>query len=1126
MIRRIVSALILEIFSGLLLLIPAGLYLVANQLATGPIDVTVISKSFVQNQTLINRDQSVETEHMKLYWEREFRQLKIIAQNLSVFDRNREKVAHLNLVEAYLQPIPALFGQFQATLVEVEMGWVNMQQIAPTQWAIAGVPLPPLPERALPRTLSGWENLINNLVVSSLSFLQNNPNAKRLPAISMNGIRIDYYDLNEELTLSVHEFNGVYQKEMRASKLDISAESQGEVGKISIVLSSSDQYQSVDARISGENFIEFERNTTTECNSVSFCSNFQKLDLSFQADQSGVSSIKLLTIAKNIWVNGVLLAEEFHIDSVFDDRDDVLDMRIFSDGTTVADGKTSVVIKGVSNQPSRHEFTLSGNDLLVQLIDWYPVKKLPLKGLSAKGIIDFEENKVEIESAQFELSEAFLNMDGEMRLNLDKPTWPIIGNVDLVLDGTLSREELLELWPSHVTKDSRDYVVDQIRTATITDGSIKFQFDENTIEFDTARLIGDFIYIDFEAKDAVVDVLYDAPLVKDVSGSVHINSKKLLGTVKQAKVDTWTVTRADIEIIRLGLPDAEITVNADTHGDVTGMMRMAANSRLQLTELYDFDPTRFTGEAVATATYKGPVEDEPDEEEMTLVAKASVVNAGLTEAVGEVDLTDVQAEVDLTFETMKVVGTGLFGVADVEFTYFDDFTEDDTPADIVTKSIVNPDILSRLGLLGRAYFSGDVPIHIVATNTAERVETAKANIDLTNAKIDVEEVGWFKPAGEEAHVEILYFDRIERIDVDAAVKSQNAELESSYVFDDEGELLFADVKKVFVRDQAKFSGQFEVFPDGALKVDLTGEFVDVSAVLEDLTWLARADPSTFPITLSAKFDSIELLNENNIENVDLTLKASADGSISLSGSGVTPKGASFQSFVDSNNTENQLRITSKDAGFFVSAFLGWDGLKGGDLDVVGNLSNDNIPGRFDIGIKNTRTKNVPFATQLLSLVSITGFADALTGEGVLFSNIEVPVTIQEDRLEIEGARAYGSALGITANGYIDNEVDKIHIDGVLVPSLPLNLNTVVGNIPIFGPLIVGSDGQGVFSIIYRIRGNATAPSMGVVPLSSVAPGILRRIFENPTTELPDYGKSANNRSPETKKTEEDGEGSE
>jgi hypothetical protein len=63
---------------------------------------------------------------------------------------------------------------------------------------------------------------------------------------------------------------------------------------------------------------------------------------------------------------------------------------------------------------------------------------------------------------------------------------------------------------------------------------------------------------------------------------------------------------------------------------------------------------------------------------------------------------------------------------------------------------------------------------------------------------------------------------------------------------------------------------------------------------------------------------------------------------------------------------------------------------------------------------------------------------------------------------------------------------------------------VLGGVPIIGDLIVGRDGEGIFSITYSVSGSLEKAQVAVNPLSAVTPGILRRIFENPSdTSIPD-----------------------
>ena len=48
--------------------------------------------------------------------------------------------------------------------------------------------------------------------------------------------------------------------------------------------------------------------------------------------------------------------------------------------------------------------------------------------------------------------------------------------------------------------------------------------------------------------------------------------------------------------------------------------------------------------------------------------------------------------------------------------------------------------------------------------------------------------------------------------------------------------------------------------------------------------------------------------------------------------------------------------------------------------------------------------------------------------------------------------------------------------------------------PLFGPLLGGSQYEGLFAVNFRVGGQASAPTLTVNPLSAVAPGFLRKLF--------------------------------
>ncbi|MEM9899635.1 MAG: AsmA-like C-terminal region-containing protein, partial [Pseudomonadota bacterium] len=198
----------------------------------------------------------------------------------------------------------------------------------------------------------------------------------------------------------------------------------------------------------------------------------------------------------------------------------------------------------------------------------------------------------------------------------------------------------------------------------------------------------------------------------------------------------------------------------------------------------------------------------------------------------------------------------------------------------------------------------------------------------------------------------------------------------------------------------------------------------------------------------------------------------------------------------------EVRLETENAGFLAEAFFGFDFIEGGDLKLSGRLSENGEPSRILAEIRDARLVNAPFVTQILSLASLRGLSDTLSGDGVLFSNITVPISIGGGRYVIEGGRASGPALGLTMNGWIATDQQGIELDGVLVPSF--GVNSALGGVPIIGDLFVGRKGEGIFSITYSVSGTLDRAQVAVNPLSAVTPGILRRIFENPSdTTIPD-----------------------
>jgi hypothetical protein len=189
-------------------------------------------------------------------------------------------------------------------------------------------------------------------------------------------------------------------------------------------------------------------------------------------------------------------------------------------------------------------------------------------------------------------------------------------------------------------------------------------------------------------------------------------------------------------------------------------------------------------------------------------------------------------------------------------------------------------------------------------------------------------------------------------------------------------------------------------------------------------------------------------------------------------------------------------MRSEDAGFAVRALTGAENVIGGTASADGDWrTGPPSQAQFTVQLRDFQVVRLPAMARLLSSAgSLTGLVEMLNGDGIGFNSLDARMTYANDRLTFAEGRMAGPSLGLTGSGAYNIERDNLDIDGVVAPSPALNLS-MLGEVPVIGDLLVSRRGEGVFGMTYSINGPAGSPRVGVNPISAMAPGILRRIFE-------------------------------
>ena len=88
----------------------------------------------------------------------------------------------------------------------------------------------------------------------------------------------------------------------------------------------------------------------------------------------------------------------------------------------------------------------------------------------------------------------------------------------------------------------------------------------------------------------------------------------------------------------------------------------------------------------------------------------------------------------------------------------------------------------------------------------------------------------------------------------------------------------------------------------------------------------------------------------------------------------------------------------------------------------------------------------------------------------------------------------GPVLGATIDGSVDYNRDELRLRGTLVPLY--GPNNLLGQLPIVG-LFLGGEKEGLVGITYEVVGHPGNPVLHINPISALAPGLLRKVFEYP-----------------------------
>jgi hypothetical protein len=294
--------------------------------------------------------------------------------------------------------------------------------------------------------------------------------------------------------------------------------------------------------------------------------------------------------------------------------------------------------------------------------------------------------------------------------------------------------------------------------------------------------------------------------------------------------------------------------------------------------------------------------------------------------------------------------------------------------------------------------------------------------------------------------------------------------------------------------------------DGVWEVTAKGPRYDGKDLFQsffDVASIGERDGKVRPgVDLRAEIDTVVGYNDSALRNVKVWLQKRNNKLTALDARGVLEGNKAFAAVLRPEAGQPRLlRAEAIDAGQTFKLVGFYSSAVGGHMNLEVNLDGSGVAQRTGtLWAKNFVLLGDAIGGDFLvqgpdGAMRPMGSAEkrGIVREQFQFESLRVPFSVGHGQFLLNEARLEGPVLSANMRGKIDFRSQNVNVGGTFTPLA--GLNTMFRGLPLFGPLLTGPRGDGVFAMTFAIQGSMGAPQIIVNPLSVITPGVTREIMQ-------------------------------
>jgi hypothetical protein len=748
-------------------------------------------------------------------------------------------------------------------------------------------------------------------------------------------------------------------------------------------------------------------------------------------------------------------------------------------------------------------------------LDLSLAKLLPLPVNSGSLSVEFSPREINLKKAALLSDETLIDLSGK----LASPTILHLSNLlhsgeALEIHGKvedLFLDHLGAIWPEDLAHHAREWLTKNLRKGTLKEASffLKGHGSEEGFALDHLQGI-------LQGEGAELTYLDGLPPLENVNASATFTKNGFDIKVLSGAVENVHLQEGHVVISGLDNDKEALTVLAKVKGPLSDMLDIIDHKPLEYASYAGLDPEKVKGDGALTLRLDFPLIASLEFKDVKMQAKGVFQKVTMIRPFSDelsAQLNQGDFSLDLTQDQMTIKGKGILNQLPSTIVYNHFFT-DSAPHELQLQvdTMASFEEFKRLGFDYLDYGKGPVKTTLTFTVEKNKKNDLLIDLDTTNASLSFLPLEWEKKPGEKSNLSFRLFFKEGQL-----VKIKDIKM-TAPPYSLEGAALFGDNKQWKAFYLSDFRGphiQTQVtlhrLRENAYDVSFKGQSVDLEKFLNYLQMNENVtDHPPTNIKLQADVGALRFGEGKVFQDVkasadlflhgkdahwkEVSLRAKAGSGTAHKGDMANVSGGLLFDIKPGPNNSQTLEVRANDAGQFLKNLSIYDAIQGGYITIKAHRqAGGPYVGVFKL--KQFDANEVPLLARFGALLSPMGIANLFSENKTLsMEKFESNFEFSEDLINVTHGIGKSISLGFTVEGKIDRKNRMYNLKGNIIPAR--FLNSILSNIPLIGSLINGGEGEGLFSIAYTAQGKFDAPEVSLNPLSALAPGFIRKLFQS------------------------------